>query len=746
VRTRGAVGAVAVGALLVVLLACGGAAFAQNKQPDDSGPAVQYDLSAPLTQLGVGVTPEPDKKDKKEKKKAGMLPVHGGSPGAPDPALQSSPGSAAAPTLGLNLEGVGQGFTGPSGTFSVNSAPPDPNGAVGPNNYVQLVNESFAIFNKSGAAIYGPVPTNTLWSGFGGGCQSNDDGDATVVYDRTADRWIFQQFSVSTTPYLDCVAVSKTGDPTGQYYRYAFQYSNFPDYPKVGVWPDAYYVTFNMFSSSTGPFVGPEICAWDRTKMLTGQPATQQCKTLGTNDGGMLPADSDGATPPPAGAPDPIVEFGTNDLLVYKFHVDWSNTANTVLTGPATIPVAAFAPACNGGGTCIPQSGTSQQLDSLADRLMYRLEYRNFGDHDSLVVDHSIVAGSSVGVRWYELRNVTSPTSDPVVYQQGTYAPDSSYRWMGSAAMDGSGDIALGYSVSSSAIHPAIRYTAHAVSDPLGVMGQGEGSIIEGAGSQTKYLGIQPLSRWGDYSSLSVDPSDDCTFWYTNEYLASNGAFNWHTRIGTFKVAGCGTTASPDFTVVATPASQTVTAGASTTYTATANPANGYSKSVNWTVSGLPIGAAGSFSPTSTAPNVSSTLTVTTNSSTTPAGSYTLTITGSDGTLSHTTQVMLVVQSQAQVGDYTVTATPKSQTVSRGSAVSYTITITPVNGFAGNVSLTVSGVPPKASASFSPSSTTSTSTLTVTTSRATGRGSYTLTITGTSGTLSHSTTVTLVVQ
>src|SRR5262249_20634120 len=190
-----------------------------------------------------------------------------------------------------------------------------------------------------------------------------------------------------------------------------------------------------------------------------------------------------------------------------------------------------------------------------------------------------IVAGSSVGVRWYELRNVTSTTSDPIVYQQGTYAPDSSYRWMGSAAMDGKGDIALGYSVSSATMHPAIRYTAHATTDPLGVMGQGEGSIIEGAGSQTKSLGIQPLSRWGDYSSLSVDPTDDCTFWYTNEYPASNGAFNWHTRIGTFKVAGCGATASPDFTVSASPSSQTVTVGGSTTYTATATAANGYSGS-----------------------------------------------------------------------------------------------------------------------------------------------------------------------
>jgi hypothetical protein len=376
---------------------------------------------------------------------------------------------------------------------------------------------------------------------------------------------------------------------------------------------------------------------------------------------------------------------------------------------------------------------------------MYRLEYRNFGDHDSLVVNHSIAAGSSVGVRWYELRNVTSATGAPTLYQQGTYAPDSSYRWMGSAAMDRNGDIGLGYSVSSSSMHPAIRYTAHAVTDPLGVMGQGEGSIIEGTGSQTKYLGIEALSRWGDYTSLSVDPSDDCTFWYTNEYIASNGAFNWHTRVGTFRVAGCGSAPAPDFTVAATPSSQTVIAGGSTTYSATATGTNGYGGSITWGVAGLPAGATGSFSPASTTPGGSSILTVGT-SSTTPAGTYTLTITGSDGTLTHSTQVTLVVQAQAQAGDFTLTVSPPSQTVTRGGTASYTVTISPSGGFSGSVSLSVTGLPPKGTGSFTPNPATSSSTLRVTTWRKTSASTYTLTITGTSGSLSHSTTVKLVVQ
>jgi hypothetical protein len=364
---------------------------------------------------------------------------------------------------------------------------------------------------------------------------------------------------------------------------------------------------------------------------------------------------------------------------------------------------------------------------------MYRLAYRNFGDHESLVVNHSIVAGSSVGVRWYELRD---PNGSPSVYQQGTYAPDAAYRWMGSAAMDGNGDVALGFSVSSSSVRPGVHYTAHAVTDPLGVMGQGEGVIIDGTGTQTG-----GLNRWGDYSSLNIDPTDDCTFWYTSEYLASNGSFNWHTRIGTFKVAGCGGVPTPDFSVSATPASSTVTRGQPTSYNVTITPTGGFAGAVGLSVSGLPTGAMGTFNPnpaTST-----STLSVTT-SATTPAGTYPLTITGTNGALTHQTSVTLVVQAPA--ADFTLGASPASRTVSRGGSTTYAVTITPVNGFSGSVSLSVSGLPQKTSASFSPNPATSSSTLTVTTNKKTNRGTSTLTIKGTSGSLTRTKTVTLVVQ
>jgi hypothetical protein len=639
VRTRVAtvVLLASIGLVAVAAAAAGSKATRSNAAriahpASDPPAAVHQDVSPPLREL----TPAADESGKEKKVKE---PKHGTpSPApsaAPDPVVQSSLGTAAAPALGLGFDGVGNGFSGPSGTFSVDSAPPDPNGAVGPNHFMEVVNESFAIFNKSGTPVYGPVRTNTVWSGFGGGCQANDDGDAIVEYDKLANRWIISQFSVSTTPYLQCVAVSTSGDPTGSYYRYSFQYSSFPDYPKLGVWPDAYYVTFNLFNGNN--FAGPEICAYDRSKMLVGQAATQKCFTLSTAYGSLLPADLDGSSSPPSGSPNYLLSFGTNALQLWKFHVDWAAPSSSTLTGPTTIPVASFSPACN-GGTCIPQSGTSQKLDSLADRLMYRLAYRNFGDHESLVVGHSVTAGSSVGMRWYELR---SPSGTPTVYQQGTYAPDSSYRWMGSIAMDRNGDIAMGFSVSSSTLHPGIRYTGRLAGDSLGVMTQGEGTIFDGGGSQTG-----SLARWGDYTSMSVDPSDDCTFWYTSEYLPSNGSFNWHTRVGSFKFPSCSSGPS-DFSLSANPTSLTVPQGASGTSTISTAVTSGSAQTVNLAASGQPAGTTVSFSPASVIAGGSSTMTVTAGSGA-ATGSSTITVTGTGSSATHTTTISLTVTAASQ--------------------------------------------------------------------------------------------------
>ncbi len=452
----------------------------------------------------------------------------------PDTVVQTSAnGPAVATTSGLNIAGVGNGDYG----FAPNAAPPDTNGAVGATQYVQWVNESFSVFTKSTGAIVPGFPKagNTIWAGFGGGCEANNDGDPIVQYDKAANRWILTQFSVTTTPYLQCVAVSTTSDATGTYSRYAFGYgTQFPDYPKLGVWPDGYYISYNIFNNGS-TFAGSKVCAFDRAAMLAGAAATQQCFQLSTSYGGLLPADLDGTIAPTSGTPNFFMNFGSNSLNLWKFHADFATPAKATLTGPTSIAVVSFTPACGGGG-CITQPGTSQKLDSLADRLMYRLAYRKFIDgHEALVVNHSVkVSGTKnnqvVGVRWYEVRN---PSGTPTVFQQSTFSPDSTSRWMGSIAMDKLGNIALGYSASSSSVFPSIRYTGRLATDALNVM-QAESSILTGGGSQLPNLG-----RWGDYSAMTVDPVDDCTFWFTTEYLKASGTFNWSTRIASFKFPGC---------------------------------------------------------------------------------------------------------------------------------------------------------------------------------------------------------------
>jgi hypothetical protein len=654
----------------------------------------------------------------------------------PDPVLQQtvphgSPFSATstlAPTAGLGFDGVGNGFPG----FTVGAAPPDTNGAVGSTQYVQWVNSSFAVFNKStGAIVAGPTAGNALWSGFGGGCQTNNDGDPTVLYDKLANRWVFAQFSVSTTPFLQCVAVSTTSDATGTFNRYSFSYSGFDDYPKMGVWPDGYYETFNMFNSSGSAFVGADLCAYNRTAMLNGQPATQVCFQQGSSIGGVLPADLDGTTPPPSGSPNYMVFFGSNNLNLFKFHVDFTTPSNSTLTGPTAIPVAAFTALCN-GGTCVPQSGTSNTLDSLADRLMYRLAYRNLGTKEALVVNHSVVAGSSGGVRWYEIDN---PGGTPTVAQQSTFAPDSKYRWMGSIAMDHNGDMAMGYSVSSSTTFPSIAFTGRLASDPASTM-QAESTIINGGGSQTG-----TLSRWGDYSAITVDPVDDCTFWYTTEYLKSSGTFNWSTRIANFKFSGCGGTASPDYTLSASPSSLSITQGSSGSSTITVNPLNGFTGSVSLSASGLPTGVTASFG---TNPTTSSSVLTLTASSTATTGTATVTIKGTSGSLTHTTSITLTVNATA-TPNFSLSASPTSLTVKQGSSGSSTITVTDQNGFTGSVTLSTSALPSGVTASFGTNPTTSTSVLTFTASSTATTGTSTITVTGTSGSLTHTVNISLTI-
>src|SRR6266704_2972323 len=411
--------------------------------------------------------------------------------------------------------------------------PPDTQGAAGPTQYLQLINLSLAVYSKTGSRLLGPESTNTLWSGFGGGCQTNNDGDGVALYDALSGRWVVSQFSVSTTPYLECVAVSQTSDATGAWNRYAFQTpaqsgtNGFPDYPKMGVWSNGYYTTFDLFNGNSG--AGSYVCAYNKAAMLAGQAASQQCTEVigptSIDNDTVLPASVEGATAPPAGSNEylaaiPQSTSAQSSLLTWTYHVDFSNPANSSLSAQHTLTVNSYTEPCVNNRNCVPQSGTATRLDGLGDRLMARLSYRNNNGTESLVVAHSVVSGSSIGVRWYQLTPSAGVLS---LAQQGTIAPDSTYRWMPSITQDGSGDIAAGYSASSSSISPQIRYTGRLPSDPAGTMPQGEGTIaLTGAGSQTSG------SRWGDYSSITVDTTN----------ASGSASFTW--TIGT--TGGCSAT------------------------------------------------------------------------------------------------------------------------------------------------------------------------------------------------------------
>jgi len=469
------------------------------------------------------------------------------APASLDPVVQSTQGTVNMPAPIINFEGIPH-----TGVF-----PPDTNGVVGPNHYVQVVNAASVgtqvrVWDKAGNLLY-DFGMNNMWPD-GDPCNTAGYGDPVVLYDQLADRWVLTQFALPNPPYYECFAVSKTGVPTNNpndWYLYSFlvHQTKMNDYPKLGVWPDGYYMSANQFTST---WAGAGVWVFDRAKMLNGQAATFQyfdLANMNINYGGLLPSNLQGLTPPPVGAPNYFMSVdmdwsGTDDILhIFEFHTDWNTPSNSTFTLVKDLVVAPFdwnfsAPS----GAEVPQPDTSQGLDNLADRLMMHLWYRNFGDHESLVVNHTVnVGGDRHGIRWYEIRGGTVNTTlaDATIYQQGTFAPaDSEHRWMGSIAMDHMGNMALGYSVSSSTVYPSIRYAGRLADDPLNTLPQAEEIIIVGTGSQTgsDWWG---RGRWGDYSAMSVDPVDDCTFWFTTEYMAVTSFADWQTRIAAFKFPNC---------------------------------------------------------------------------------------------------------------------------------------------------------------------------------------------------------------
>jgi N-acetylneuraminic acid mutarotase len=494
-----------------------------------------------------------------------------GGAGTSDVQRAASVTTDSMPSFGQDFDGIG----------NVNGAvPPDTNMAVGSNDVVQTVNTSFAVYGKQGNTLLGPETLGTLWQGFGGQCDPDVDpeangGDVVALYDEQANRFIitqlaFPQMIQGSGGYHECIAVSQTGDPTGAWYRYDFLFSNntLNDYPKWAVWPDAYYMSNNDFLNDA-TFTGVTATAFDRTAMLAGQQATSVQFTIGSQYSSLLPSNAEGAVlgaSPPAGAPNPYFmscdaasggPCSSDQLDEWNFHVDWSNPASSTFGSDGapslTLPVAAFnSNMCNFSRDCISQPGTNQGLDPISDRLMYQSAYRVLSDGTQALVLNQTVnvsasGGNQAGVRWYELTNSGSGWT---VAQQGTYAPDSDNRWMGSANIDVSGDIAIGYSVSSATTFPSIRVAGRLAGDPDGQLSQGEETMIAGSGSQTSVE-----DRWGDYSVMQVDPADGCTFWYTTEYYSATSNSDWQTRIGSFRFPSCSAAAHGDISGTVTDSS-----------------------------------------------------------------------------------------------------------------------------------------------------------------------------------------------
>lgn len=540
--------------LVSLAVIAGSSALAQNGPPPSEyrgvSTAVRSDVSPPLRDIPP-VPYVPGSKAENEERDCDLAgPLGPMEPFDPVAQFRIADQATAMPATIVSFNGFANSCGG--------CAPPDPCGDVGPNHYLAMANSTLAVYDKTGGVLLSPRNINTLWSGFGGACQTENAGDPVVLYDQFADRWLVSQFTAAGPTYYNCVALSVTGDPTGSYQRYAFTTgTNFPDYPKYGIWADGYYIATREFAGS--PFAGIGAYALNRAQMLAGSLTPQVISFLAPPGGtpyntgdGLLPADIDGSTLPPAGSPQ--IYLGSMDnggpygapldaITLWKYHVDWATPANSTFVLSNTIPVAGFDSTftpCGGTRACIPQSGTANDLDILSyrQRLLHRAAYRNFGTYQTIVTNQSVQGVSSpsaiAGVRWYELRD---PNGSPAIYQQGTYVPgatDGIHRWMGSMAMDKVGEIALGFSASNASMFPSIWYTGRLPSDTLGQLPQGEGTIVNGAGSQTA-----GGNRWGDYTSMNVDPTDDCTFWYISEFYTATSSATWRLRIGSFKYPTC---------------------------------------------------------------------------------------------------------------------------------------------------------------------------------------------------------------
>ncbi|HKJ17331.1 MAG TPA: hypothetical protein VJ984_08285 [Xanthomonadales bacterium] len=521
-------------------------------------------------------------------------------------------------------------------------SPPDPVGDIGPLHYVTMSNVHFAVHDRTGGLVFGPAANNTLWTGFGGECETQNAGDPIVLYDQFADRWLLTQFTsnaeAGTGEFYNCVAVSQTGDPTGSWYLWQIANNGlFPDYPKYGIGEEAYYISTRDFSAG---YDGVGAFAMNRAELIAGNANptvisffVDRSNPENVGDG-LLPMDVDGDTWPADSTKH--YYFGTMDdggpygaaqdaITVWEFDVDFATPANSSFTLTDTIPITPYDTIfpC-AGRNCIPQPNTAVGLDhqGYRQRPLHRAAYRNFGTHESIVFNQSVEADPGIsGIRWWEVR---SPGSTPFVFQEGTYAPgntDGIHRWFGSAAMDSSGNMALGYSAANESVFPSIWYSGRLASDALGTLPQGEGVIVDGLGSQTS-----TGSRWGDYTSMNIDPLDDCTFWYLNEWYPATSTTGWTLRVGAFKFDECG---EPGFTLVVPGGTQaSICQGDDAMYGFDLGSILEFDEPVTLSSTGEPAGTTAMFDPNPVpALPGSSDLTISNTGAAAP-GDYTIEVTG----------------------------------------------------------------------------------------------------------------------
>ncbi len=493
----------------------------------------------------------------------------------PDAVRQRWIGTTLTDTTIQNFDGVGANY----------SLPPDTDGEVGPSHYFQVVNTKYAIYNKTGVKLLGPTNNSVIFNGLP---NNSNDGDAVVLYDENADRWLFSQFSLPNYPYgpfYENVAISQTNDPTGSWYRYQFQFSSMPDYPKLSVWNDGYYMTIRRFSAGSLSWQGMSAIALDRAKMLVGdQTASMVMFNLPSSAEGALSADCDSDFPP-AGTPCPVAYLTSNSVKIYDFIVDWVTPTNSTFNQNYTVFITSFN--VWSSSNVVPQKNTSQKLDVMAGRrIMFRMPYRTFTGYSSMLLSTTANVGGVAGIRWMELRK---PANLWTLHQEGTYAPgDGNYRWMGSIAMDSAGNIALGFSISGSTMFPSIRYTGRLANDPLGQMTIAERGIMNGGGSQTDNSG-----RWGDYSAMTADPSEVGKFWYTQQYYSTTSSASWKTRIASFSFSNA-------FSTVASANPPLVCVGDSTQLTVQPNGGSG-TYTYQW--SSIPAGFSSTLQSPKAAPD-----------------------------------------------------------------------------------------------------------------------------------------------